>query len=60
MKVGSELRELDAAAPREDLMRFLIHEDGFLRIPVLVVGDTLVRGWHEDAYRAALGVRRAR
>ncbi len=57
MKVGSELRELDAAAPREDLMRFLIHEDGFLRIPVLVVGETLVRGWHEDAYRSALGIR---
>lgn len=57
MKVGTELTELDAAAPREDLMRFLIHEDGFLRIPVLVVGETLVRGWHEDAYRTALGVR---
>jgi len=57
VKVGTELTELDAAAPREDLMRFLIHEDGFLRIPVLVVGETLVRGWHEDAYRTALGVR---
>ena len=38
-------------------MRFLIHEDGFLRIPVLVVGETLVRGWHEEAYRSALGIR---
>ena len=57
MKVGNEVREMDAKTPREDLMRFLIHEDGFLRIPVLVVGETLVRGWHEEAYRTALGLR---
>ena len=48
---------MDAKTPREDLMRFLIHEDGFLRIPVLVVAETLVRGWHEEAYRTALGLR---
>ena len=57
MKVGDQVKELDARAPREDLMRFLIHEDGFLRIPVLVVAETLVRGWHEEAYRTALGLR---
>ena len=57
MKVGNEVREMDAKTPREDLMRFLIHEDGFLRIPVLVVGETLVRGWHEEAYRTTLGLR---
>ncbi len=57
VKSGSEVKELDAEkTPREDLLRVLIHEDGFLRIPVLVIDDTLVRGWNEDAYRAALGV----
>ncbi len=57
IKTGNEVRALNAGATApQELLRALIHEDGFLRIPVLVVDDTLVRGWNEDAYRAALGL----
>ncbi len=57
LKAGNEVKALNAGtATEEELFRALIHEDGFLRIPVLVVDDTLVRGWNEEAYRAALGV----
>jgi hypothetical protein len=32
-----------------------VHADGFLRVPVLVLGDVLVRGYTEELYREALG-----
>lgn len=54
---------LDAAeAPlaEPDALRYLLHEDGFLRVPVLVLGDLLVRGFTEDLYREALGTGAAR
>jgi len=35
--------------------RYLVHEDGFLRVPVLLVGDLLVRGYTEELYLEALG-----
>jgi hypothetical protein len=38
-----------------DAERYLLHEDGFLRVPVLVVGDLVVRGYTEELYREALG-----
>ena len=44
----------DASLTDEDAARYLVHEDGFLRVPVLVLGDTLVRGYTEDLYRAVL------
>jgi len=31
-----------------------VHDDGFLRVPVLMLGDTLVRGYTETLYRDAL------
>jgi len=34
--------------------RYLVHDDGFLKVPVLVVGDLLVRGYTEELYREAL------
>jgi hypothetical protein len=37
-----------------DAERYLLHEDGFLRVPVLVVGDLVVRGYTEELYREAL------
>jgi arsenate reductase-like glutaredoxin family protein len=33
---------------------YLVHPDGLLRVPVLVIGDLLVRGYQEDMYREAL------
>ncbi len=59
-KVGAEMVRVDAGAgplAESDAVRYLLHPDGFLRVPVLVVGDLLVRGFTEDLYREALGVR---
>ena len=38
----------------EDLQRHFIHEDGLMRVPVLLVGDLAVRGFEPDLYRQAL------
>jgi hypothetical protein len=45
---------LDAPFAEADVVRHLPHEDGFLRVPVLVLGDVLVRGYTEELYREAL------
>ena len=37
-----------------DLRRAFVHEDGQLRIPVLVVGDVIVRGFDEMTYARLL------
>jgi hypothetical protein len=37
-----------------DALRYLLHADGFLRVPVLVLGGLAVRGYTEDLYREAL------
>jgi hypothetical protein len=52
-------------APRQPLddagvERHLVHEDGFMRVPVLVIGDLLVRGYTEALYAEALGARTPR
>jgi hypothetical protein len=36
------------------LTQYLVHDDGFLRVPVLVLGDLLVRGYTDELYREAL------
>ena len=46
---------LDGPFTDEDLARYLVHEDGFLRVPVLVMGETIVRGYTDALYREALG-----
>jgi hypothetical protein len=59
VKVGSEVVRLDASGrplPDAVLERYLVHEDGFLRVPVLVVADLLVRGYTEALYREALAL----
>jgi hypothetical protein len=33
-----------------------VHRDGFLNVPVLLVGDLLVRGYTPELYREALEV----
>jgi hypothetical protein len=47
-----------AGAPRpaeDELARWLVHEDGWMRVPVLVAGELLVRGYTDALYRQALG-----
>ena len=37
-----------------DLRRAFVHEDGQLKIPVLLVGDVIVRGFDEPTYTMLL------
>ena len=37
-----------------EALGWLLHEDGLLRVPVLVWGDLLVRGFTEELYERAL------
>lgn len=46
--------DVDGAALGE-AARHLVHEDGFMRVPVLLLGDLLVRGYTEALYAEALG-----
>ena len=56
VKAGRGVERLDAvSAPEAEIVRHLVHEDGLLRVPVLVLGDVVVRGFTEDLYREALG-----
>jgi arsenate reductase-like glutaredoxin family protein len=55
VKSGDSVLRLDAPLTDADIVRHLVHEDGFLRVPVLVLDDVFVRGYTEDLYRAALG-----
>jgi arsenate reductase-like glutaredoxin family protein len=57
VKAGREIVRLDAPdAPlsETDAAAYLLHEDGFLRVPVLLIDDLCVRGFTEDLYREAL------
>jgi hypothetical protein len=51
--VDARRRPLDDAG----VERHLVHEDGFMRVPVLVIGDLLVRGYTDALYAEALGAR---
>ncbi len=58
IKAGAEVVRVDRtreAFSDADTRRHLVHDDGFLRVPVLILGDTLVRGYTETLYRDALG-----
>jgi arsenate reductase-like glutaredoxin family protein len=37
-----------------ELASYLVHQDGFLNVPVLVLGDLLVRGYTPELYHEAL------
>lgn len=43
--------------PEERLRLYFIHEDGGIRVPVLVAGEAIIRGYDEETYRRVLGVR---
>ena len=55
MKLGDTLARIDGPFTDADLAMYLVHEDGLLRVPVLVMGDVIVRGYTEALYREALG-----
>jgi hypothetical protein len=55
IKTGAGIVRLDGPLGDADVACHLVHEDGFLRVPVLVVGDLVVRGYTEALYREALG-----
>jgi len=42
------------AIPPQDLRRYLIHEDGKMRVPVLILGDALIRGYLPETYEKVL------
>ena len=57
VKVGSAIVHVDRArAPltEDEVLSYLVHGDGLLRVPVLIRGDLLVRGYTEELYREAL------
>jgi len=58
IKAGAETLRVDASASpltEAQAAAWLVHEDGLLRVPVLVWDDLLVRGYTEELYREALG-----
>ena len=62
VKTGAGLVRRDAVRePVSDAqaLEWLLHEDGLLRVPVLVWGDLLVRGYTEELYEQALAERPA-
>ena len=56
LKVGEEILRFDAKSPLPDaqIEAYLVHDDGFLRVPVLMLDDLLVRGFTEELYAEAL------
>ena len=61
IKAGGEIVRVDTAVmpfTDADAVRYLVHEDGFLRVPVLLVDDVLVRGYTERLYEEVLDVAR--
>lgn len=57
VKVGQETLRFDIQqnpVTEAEIVKYLVHEDGFLRVPVLVLGDLVVRGYTEPLYREAL------
>lgn len=41
----------------QEMADCLVHEDGWMRVPILVDGPLLIRGYTEALYRRALGER---
>jgi len=57
IKVGQEIVRLDRerdVITEEQARAYLVHEDGLMRVPVLVRDELLVRGYSEELYREAL------
>ena len=57
IKVGSDVVRFDRARDplsEDQAKAYLVHDDGLMRVPVLVCDDLLVRGYTEELYREAL------
>ena len=57
VKAGAGFVQRDAArepVSEAQALEWLLHEDGLLRVPVLVWGDMLVRGYTDELYERAL------
>ena len=57
IKAGPETLRFDAVRNPLDAASaatLLVHDDGLMRVPVLVWDDLLVRGYTEELYREAL------
>jgi len=57
VKVGEEVFIWDRdqeEVPDEALRRHFVHLDGFIRIPILIVGAAAVRGFLPDIYAEVL------
>ncbi len=60
IKTGTEIVRLDAhggALDDDAAERYLVHEDGFMRVPVLLVDDLLVRGLTDALYAEVFATR---
>ena len=60
IKAGADVVRFDAdrrPLHDADVAGYLVHEDGFMRVPVLVRGDLLVRGYTDTLYDEALAER---
>lgn len=44
-------------APEGRLRLYFIHEDGGIRVPVLVEKEAIIRGFDEETYRRVLGLK---
>jgi len=57
IKVGPDIVRVDRARnplAEDQALAYLVHDDGLMRVPVLVCDDLLVRGFTEELYREAL------
>jgi arsenate reductase-like glutaredoxin family protein len=54
VKAGDTIVRLEGPLADADAAKYLVHQDGLLRVPVLVIGDVLVRGYTDALYREAL------
>jgi hypothetical protein len=54
IKSGDGVVRRQAPLAEAEVATYLLHEDGFLRVPVLIVGDLVVRGYTEALYEEAL------
>jgi hypothetical protein len=50
VKSGDRILRLEGARGADELAAALLHPDGFLNVPVLVLGERLVRGFTDELY----------
>ena len=57
IKVGQDILRFEVEAnplTEAQIRAYLVHDDGFLRVPVLVLGNLLVRGFTDELYHEVL------